>query len=1290
VTAQPDNSATGDIFVSAGGTYRDPEDPTSRVGIKVEAGNRGRFYAQIGHGGINQNAISAAPIAIDYAGGTNPFGAQTRAASVGYLGNIFVESKLGDIVVSGGDSFRPDRVWGYGLNFARIGHGGDTVRGTTGGKISVLAGQSAGATDGDINFRAGRMYRSHAQLGHGGYESAGAVVGYDSNTKTAIEADNSAEIIVTARGGISFISPPAGEVDALNLSVDWADWWFNNNTNQQGSWQVEDRWVQLGHGGRSGVRTIASRQDITVTSGTGDLANADGNVNTGGITFVSGDSDRDFAQLGHGGWSVGANDANGFTGDIRVTANGGGIRFDASILGIQGSERRLDVTYDGVNLLPAVPRLDGSGNPVAGGNAPAADTGIGRGRAAYAQLGHGGYATRGVNVGDIIINAWGGLDFSNAAAAPTVGRTVTNANIVAAIVTGTNLWLPLADLEDSVSGFGGRYQISDMISSIVPGSINIVLYDGTVITDVVRSSSDDFATAGDAAAGLFTTIGVVTTKVADIDYDRGLVRFNSAFYGENAAALQALGPGTATATFQTAQGQKDEAYVQLGHGGFNSDGANNKANNLPSNSGLIQIGAAGDINFAGGAAYRNYAQLGHGGRDTRGINSGDIMINHVDATHFVGGLSFTAGFGGHRQRDRENYAQLGHGGADTDGNHFGNITVRGTEAANGVGLLLKAGDRQDAYAQIGHGGFNSRTGTGDGTTFFGLNGNIDIQVSGDVDVVAGTARRNERSAYDDDGRLYAMIGHGGFDADATNGDTDFFNAIGAGGPIGSQAAGDGNWGHFGDIKVISTAGSINVFAGNTTPLANRVDSYGNSLGLTDPLGLLVSNGAGAEGGRGQRHFAQIGHGGYATGGNHHGNITVVAGDGAVTVVGGAQTIDASTTTNNYAQIGHGAGDDGGNTGLATETIKVFAFGANGNVNVFGGDGARNGALIGNGGNNAPGNQLGDIKIIAERNLNMQSGVGVGFDNWAKIGHGDIFDRQSGTRNGDIEVSVGDNINLGQAIIGHFNHKRDASSAFRSTSGDTFIALGRNNPYSTGTATITTTSDTVITSALAGLAGSELRIYMPTAASDLIADGTFLNDAFYTRTPAPGSGRSDESVATEHFFIPGMVTEASASFLPEGAYLGNGFGSYNLFFGAAPIIIVPPVTPPPALGGFLFRGYYDAFGRSGYLLAYDGYDGQLYSFSWADAMENESDPSTGGWGFERALDRRAGPRREGRIGDDPSILEDEQDEELERRRAAASRGAGRGGLTYYVFDPATNLYSSYKVFGVPATSLPIAQ
>src|SRR5690606_30875988 len=140
----------------------------------------------------------------------------------------------------------------------------------------------------------------------------------------------------------------------------------------------------------------------------------------------------------------------------------------------------------------------------------------------------------------------------------------------------------------------------------------------------------------------------------------------------------------------------------------------NKAANQPGNSGDIRILAAGDIVFQGGAAHRNYAQLGHGGYGNKGAHSGDITIDHIDAGNplgEVGGLLFIAGHGGHRQNDHLNYVQFGHGGYDADGNHFGNIFVRGTQDANGVGLLVKAGDRQDAYAQLGHGGTNSRSGT---------------------------------------------------------------------------------------------------------------------------------------------------------------------------------------------------------------------------------------------------------------------------------------------------------------------------------------------------------------------------------------------------------------------------------------------------------------------------------------------------------------------------------------------------------------------------------------------------
>src|SRR5690606_30101735 len=128
---------------------------------------------------------------------------------------------------------------------------------------------------------------------------------------------------------------------------------------------------------------------------------------------------------------------------------------------------------------------------------------------------------------------------------------------------------------------------------------------------------------------------------------------------------------------------------------------------------------------------------------------------------------FLAGHGGHRQYDYQSYAQLGHGGHDADGNHFGNITIRATEDADGMGIFFKAGDRQDSNVLLGHGGYGARTGTTSPTpTYYGLNGDIDIEVTGDVAFVAGTFTTNN-PLYREDGRLSAQLGHGGYDVDAS-------------------------------------------------------------------------------------------------------------------------------------------------------------------------------------------------------------------------------------------------------------------------------------------------------------------------------------------------------------------------------------------------------------------------------------------------------------------------------------------------------------------------------------------
>jgi hypothetical protein len=239
-----------------------------------------------------------------------------------------------------------------------------------------------------------------------------------------------------------------------------------------------------------------------------------------------------------------------------------------------------------------------------------------------------------------------------------------------------------------------------VISSVIPGTVVITLSDGRRIVDVVRNDADDRTSAPlggtptavvpQAGAGLFlvNADGSNPVKVGEINYTNAIVSFrlggqtaasNTSTGIDPVAATVDLGGATVTnSSFQTAQGLKERAYAQLGHGGYESEGPNNKANNLPSMSGNIDIKAGGDIRFQAGAWHRGYAQLGHGGWDVKGVKSGDITIDHVDANHLVGGLRFTAGANAHRQFDYQSYAQLGHGGFDSDGNSFGNIYIRGT------------------------------------------------------------------------------------------------------------------------------------------------------------------------------------------------------------------------------------------------------------------------------------------------------------------------------------------------------------------------------------------------------------------------------------------------------------------------------------------------------------------------------------------------------------------------------------------------------------------------------------
>src|SRR5690606_10541786 len=121
------------------------------------------------------------------------------------------------------------------------------------------------------------------------------------------------------------------------------------------------------------------------------------------------------------------------------------------------------------------------------------------------------------------------------------------------------------------------------------------------------------------------------------------------------------------------------------------------------------------------------------------------------------------------------------------------------------------------------------------------------------------------------------------------------------------------YGHNGDIHVTAHSGDIVFLAG----------------------GAAHGGMGGHGGGYGRFHWAQLGHGGYAAHGDHHGSITTEALDGDIAFVGAAST-DNATSRYTYALLGHGGGGGSstststsayhGRLGRADDLIRVVARG----------------------------------------------------------------------------------------------------------------------------------------------------------------------------------------------------------------------------------------------------------------------------------------------------------------------------------------------------------------------------
>ena len=906
-----------------------------------------RIYAQLGHGGYDADI-------------RNDGGTQLRNTGIGHAGDISVISQNGSIIFQAGDETKAapgGAILGEGfgiIHYTHLGHGGYSTQGDHHGNITVTARNSVQFYGGSFTQDDSTDKRNYAILGHGGDESEGYNGARDANNNPLDT------IAVTATtGDVEFIAGSGRR-----------------------------NWAQLGNGGLSNNGDHVA--NINVTAG-GNVHFLGGQGN--GDMWINGEKriELDVASRSSvagtnlpGGWApLRYKDVRLVTtsGSFTITVNGFAYRATGATL--QEADDPGDFTA--ANIVAAADvDYDGDTNVDI-----AAGTVVGE---IDLRTGHVRFF---VDIDPTDTNAFVAQytqastgAFNNAAenqtTNPVLAQAIQGVNNFAA--SSTNLQSTFSNTRNGITNVadGGGSNHDDNVG-IEAGTFRLNVPDGTVVQD-------------DGNGGLFvTTVGAGSNltpgqQVGSVSYLQGQIVLTSVINPNGHSGV------AATYKLDRAPGS-DLSYAQLGNGGYDADdvSAGTVQNEDKSNVGDITVISGGNVRFHGGNGNNAYSQMGNGGYETKGAHSGNIVVNAGGALEFLGGI-------GRDETDTRAYAMLGHGGHEGDGNHYGDITITsGTGLASSgpglvnigastseIGILFKAGDREDSSVRMGHGGTNARSGTA--TTPFGLNGDIVVTSAGSVSFVGGTGTLNADGDItgNSDFRLSAQMGHGGYDADAADsGETiQFFNRRGGTGIAGTEGGGDGHWGHFGDITV-DAGGSISFVSGDQT----RLDPILKSVGQ----------------GYGQYSFSQLGHGGYQASGDHHGNITVRAGIGAdrtinnadadVLFAAGGPSSSEWADIRSYSQLGHGGyNGSAAELGRAGQVITVMAAR---DVIAQGGTSVNSYAQIGNGG------------FFSDRNAaNLASPVGV------DVLRGDI-DIYAGR---DVKVLAGeylDNVTAGQGLKGAY-------------------------------------------------------------------------------------------------------------------------------------------------------------------------------------------------------------------------------------------------------------------------------
>lgn len=1039
-TADINVSTTGNIAVSGGGTYGDPETGDSDGGIA-------NAYGMIGSGDASQSTTQTVSGNINvHTGGQFNFFGSSAANSEAWLGNRTGSggNQSGNVTVvaseiSDGGTADVGQMVVEDLGTSAE-TGGDVTVGLTGSDGLNIDSPVTYSSPHTLSLLSTGNLAIFSDIQNSGSGNINLVAGWDGMTLGAshflddgVFGNNDGAILIgsgdvedTASVGSKHgLTTVAGDRVALGAEGGNAQIGYRGTGNGNISVvALQDILVesgggglaQIGNGGHlvngqvggsitvdAGLQVILDAADNSSVAVIGNLGDGDGASESGHVSVGAGSSLSVFAgpggraQIGNATLSGAGGAANG---DIDVTA-------DTLAISSEGTDSRA-LIGDGKNN----DEVNGDIDVSAGDIALFAD-----GDNSFARIGHNPRAQTASVEGNITVTAAGSL-LLIAGAEQGGGNAVIGSGAGGDVIGSVDVTAGSVTLDSA--GDDTQTRIGNA-GSHVTGDISVTAQNNISLEADGNSSVALITAQGDAVNGDIT-----------VRSQHGGIALNATGGNSNAqigagASSQATGDVTVEAldsevgTVQLlASGNGSTALV--GDTGFGEDTSLTGAIN-------VNVANALSLQASGEGAY---AQVGDhlGGSQTINVSTGALNLAAGDETNgvaLVGNGAFSDGLTGNVGGDislrvdgmtmlsgNNGTAWIGNAGAGASGNLVFVTGDLDNEADDDDFNSMIAADLNNGDVTLGFTNPEGPIGP-DVPVSYDSDHTFNLLSTGDL-VFAGSVR-NEGS-----GDINVVAGWDGETLDPSHfGDDGVFGNNGHGVAIGltEHSQGDAS-----GVMLGSAGGTTSVFGDSLTLDGSQgyaqlgFNGAGHGSILVTVLGDVSLNGGDSAG-----NFAQIGNGGRQTEGSEGGDITVNAG-GDVTLTGGSG--DEA-----YVQIGHGGAEaDAQSQGYALSGLITIT---GENVTLTAGSGGAAYAQVGHGGFKlgdglTGGSEIGgNISIIAANHVSL---IGGGNDAYAQIGNGgDQLNTNAGQNahgaiTGDITVTAPHN--EGDGVM---QHAGDGNNAY---------------------------------------------------------------------------------------------------------------------------------------------------------------------------------------------------------------------------------------------------------------------